>query len=74
MLLFNSKLHLFPGKLEAKWTEPFLSTKVFLHGEIELVSKENEKFTVNEQRIKIYLGHAESVHVVVETYLLMNSK
>ena len=29
MLLFNSRLHLFPGKLKSKWTRPFLITKVF---------------------------------------------
>ena len=67
---FNSKLNLFPGKLEAKWTGLFLSTNVFLHGAVDLESKEGEKFTVNGKRIKIYLRHAESVHEVVDTYLL----
>ena len=31
-------------------------------------NKEGENFTINRQRIKIYLGHAESVHEVVEAY------
>ena len=36
VLLFNSRLHLFLGKLKSKWTGPFLITKVFPHGEVEL--------------------------------------
>ena len=56
VLLFNSRLRLFPGKLKSKWTGPFLITKVFSHGAVELENKEGIKFTVNGQRIKIYLG------------------
>ncbi|XP_015072647.1 uncharacterized protein LOC107016811 [Solanum pennellii] len=66
VLLFNSRLRLFPGKLKSKWTEPFLITKVFPHGAVELDNKEDAKFTVNRQKIKIYLGHAESAHEVVK--------
>ena len=49
---------------------PFLITKVFPHGSAELENNEGAKFTVNGQRTKIYLGHAESVHDVVEAYRL----
>ena len=70
MLLFNSRLRLFPGKLKSKWTGPFLITKVFSHGVVELENEEGAKFTLNEQKIKIYLGHAKSVHEVVEAYPL----
>ena len=65
VLLFNSRLRLFPRKLKSKWTGPFLITKVFPHWEVELENNEGEKFTVNGQRIKIYIGDAESVHEVV---------
>ena len=70
VLLFNSRLHLFPGKLKSKWTGPFLIGKVFTHGEVKLENKEVAKFMDNGQWIKIYLGHAESVHEVVEAYPL----
>ena len=70
MLLFNSRLRLFPGKLNSKWSGPFLITKVFPHGVVELENKERARFMVNGQRIKIYLGHAESAHEVVEAYHL----
>ena len=39
VLLFNSRLRLFPGKLKSKWTGPFLLTKVFPHGAVELEKK-----------------------------------
>ena len=41
---------------------------MFSHRAVELENEEGEKFSVNEQQIKIYLGHAESVHEVVEAY------
>ena len=32
VLLFNSRLKLFPGKLKSRWSEHFTVTKVFSHG------------------------------------------
>ena len=34
VLLFNSRLHLFPGKLKSKWTGPYLVTQLFPHGAV----------------------------------------
>ena len=65
VLLFNYRLRLFSGKLKCKWTGPFLISKVFPYGVVEMVNKEGAKFTINGQRIKIYLGNAESVHEMV---------
>ena len=70
MLLFNSGLCLFPGKIKSKCAGPFFLTKGFSHGAVELDNKEGAMFMINEQRIKIYLGHGESVHEVVEAYYL----
>ena len=61
---------MFPSKLKSKWTGPFLISKVFLHGAVELENKEGARFTINGQRIKIRLGHAESTHETVEAYYL----
>ena len=66
VFLFNSRLHLFSGKLKSKWTSPYLVTQLFPHGAVELETKEGVRFKVNGQRIKIYLGHAESVNKVIE--------
>ena len=70
VLLFNSRLHLFPGKLKSKWTGPFLLTKVLSYGAVELENKEGTRFVVNGKRIKIYLGNAETVQEVIEAYHL----
>jgi len=37
VLLFNSRLRLFPGKLKSKWSRPFVIKEVRLHGAVELV-------------------------------------
>ena len=66
VLLFNSRLRLFLGKLKSKWTGPYLVTQLFPHGAAELETKEGVRFKVNGQHIKIYLGHAESVNKVIE--------
>ena len=70
VLLFNSRLRLFPGKLKSKWTGPFFLTKVFSHGAVELEKKDGTRFMVNGQRIKIYLGNTETVREVIEAYNL----
>lgn len=70
VLLYNSRLSWFLGKLESKWTKPYLITKLFPHGAIELETKEGVRFKVNGQRIKIYFRHAESANEVIEAYHL----
>ena len=58
------------GQTQVQVDRAILIAKVFPHGAVELENKEGTKFTVNGKRIKIYLGHAESVHEVVEPYHL----
>ena len=70
VLLFNSRLRLFPGKLKSKWTGPYLVTQLFIHVAVELETKEGVWFKVNGQHIKIYFGYAESVNEVIEAYHL----
>ncbi|XP_060961059.1 uncharacterized protein LOC133031549 [Cannabis sativa] len=36
VLLFNSRLKLFPGKLKSRWSGPFTVVKVFPYGVVEL--------------------------------------
>ena len=56
VLLFNSRLKLFPGKLKHRWSRPFIVTKVFPHGGAEVTHPENGTFKVNTQRLKPYFG------------------
>ena len=39
VLLFNSRLRLFPGKLKSRWTGPFTVTHSYPHGAVELCNK-----------------------------------
>jgi hypothetical protein len=54
VLLFNSRLKLFPGKLRSRWSGPFQITNVFPSGAVEIKGKSMEPFTVNGQRLKHY--------------------
>ncbi|CAN6562550.1 unnamed protein product [Malus baccata var. baccata] len=55
VLLFNSRLRLFPGKLRSKWIGPFVITNVFVHGAVQIQSlKTGQEFKVNEHRLKPY--------------------
>ena len=60
VLLFNSRLRLFSGKLKSKWSGPYLITQVFPHGAAELKAKEGVRFKRNRDRIKLYFGHKAS--------------
>ena len=54
VLLFNSRLKLFSGKLKSRWDGPFLVKTVFPHGAIELISRDGTPFKVNGHRVKKY--------------------
>ncbi|XP_060969951.1 uncharacterized protein LOC115713732 [Cannabis sativa] len=56
VLLFNSRLKLFPGKLKSRWSGPFTVVKVFPYGAVELKGDGPATFKVNGQRLKFYLG------------------
>ena len=44
VLLNNSRLRLFSGKLKSKWTGPYLITQLFPHETVELETKEGVRF------------------------------
>ena len=55
MLLYDSKLHLFLGKLKSRWTGPFTIQEVYPNGSVNLLnSKDHRVFKVNGQRLKPY--------------------
>ena len=56
VLLFNSRLKLFPSKLKSKWSSPFIVVQVFPYGGVEIMHPEKGKFKVNAQRLKPYFG------------------
>ncbi|XP_019246511.1 PREDICTED: uncharacterized protein LOC109226172 [Nicotiana attenuata] len=65
VLLFNSRLKLFPGKLKSKWSGSFTVVSVSPYGAIELESKDGTRtFKVNGQRVKHYLGTTGERHQI----------
>lgn len=58
VLLFNSRLKLFPGKLKSRWSGPFTITEVRPYGAVVLEDN-GRKFTVNGQRLKPYFTDAK---------------
>ncbi|XP_022867536.1 uncharacterized protein LOC111387228, partial [Olea europaea var. sylvestris] len=44
VLLFNSRLKIFPGKLNSHWSGPFVIRKVLPYGAMELVNKDGSTF------------------------------
>ena len=53
VILYHSRLHLFPGKLRSHWIGLFVVTNVFPHGAVEIQSLATSKvFKVNGHRLK----------------------
>ncbi|GJW11988.1 reverse transcriptase domain-containing protein [Tanacetum coccineum] len=56
VLLFNSRLKIFSGKLKSRWSGPFTIVQVFPYGTIELSQNSGPNFKVNGHRLKHYFG------------------
>ncbi|XP_057756116.1 uncharacterized protein LOC130975324 [Arachis stenosperma] len=57
VLLYNSRLKFFPGKLKSRWSGPFTVIKASPYGHVELMDDKTQRtFTVNGHRLKHYLG------------------
>ena len=54
VLLFNSRLKLFPEKLKSRWSGPFTVTQVYPYGAVEVSSEATSAFKVNGQCLKPY--------------------
>ncbi|KAL6332969.1 hypothetical protein AAG906_019984 [Vitis piasezkii] len=56
VLLYDSKLHLFPGKLKSRWTGPFIIHDVQSNGVVELLNFNSTRtFKVNGHRLEPYI-------------------
>ena len=56
VLLYNSRLYLFSGKLQSRWSGPFIVRHISSHGAIEIHNPKTKNiFKVNGHRVKPYL-------------------
>ncbi|GKE12833.1 reverse transcriptase domain-containing protein, partial [Tanacetum coccineum] len=56
VLLFNSRLKLYLGKLKSRWSGAFTITQVFPYRTVELSQTSRPNFKVNGHRLKHYFG------------------
>ncbi|GJT06172.1 reverse transcriptase domain-containing protein [Tanacetum coccineum] len=70
VLLFNSRLKIFSGKLKTRWSGPFTITKVFPYGTIELSQPDGLNFNLNGHRVKHYFGGNLPPKVVQDLHTL----
>ena len=64
VLLYNSRLRFFPGKLRSRWSGPFTITQVFSSGVVEVSHDTKGTFKVNGHRLKPYLDDAFDKHKI----------
>ena len=56
VLLYNSRLKIFPRKLKSRWSGPYTVVAVTPFGAVTLKTNYGDEFKVNGQRLKHYLG------------------
>nr|GMC64399.1 Pol polyprotein [Ipomoea batatas] len=54
VLLYNSQLKLFPGKLKSRWLGPFKVVEQSPSGAVTIVGTTGDPFVVNGQRLKLF--------------------
>ena len=56
VLLYNSRVHLFLGKLRSRWSGPFIVKHVYPYGAFDIENPKNDNvFKVNEHILKMFL-------------------
>nr|GEX62491.1 hypothetical protein [Tanacetum cinerariifolium] len=56
VLLFNSRLKIFSGKLKSRWSDPFIISEIYPYGTAKLIHPDGCNFKVNCHRLKHYHG------------------
>nr|GFC43200.1 reverse transcriptase domain-containing protein [Tanacetum cinerariifolium] len=56
VLLFNSRLKIFSGKLKSRWSGPFTIAEIYPYGTAKLIHPDCCNFKVNCHRLKHYHG------------------
>nr|GFA01708.1 reverse transcriptase domain-containing protein [Tanacetum cinerariifolium] len=56
VLLFNSRLKIFSGKLKSRWSGPFIISKIYPYEIDKLTHSDGSNFKVNCHRLKHYHG------------------
>ncbi|KAJ4724585.1 Transposon Ty3-I Gag-Pol polyprotein [Melia azedarach] len=66
VLLYNSRLRLFPEKLRSRWSGPFTVVRAFPYGAVEINHETKGTFKMNGQRLKHYVdNHFEQCKTII---------
>jgi hypothetical protein len=58
VLLYNFRLHLFPGKLRSRCSDPFIVKHVYPYGACDIENPKNDNvFKVNGHRLNVYFDN-----------------
>jgi hypothetical protein len=58
VLLYDSRLHLFPEKLRSRWSGPFIVKHVYPYRAFDIENPKNDSvFKVNGHRLKAYFDN-----------------
>jgi hypothetical protein len=58
VLLYHSRLYLFPGKLRSRWSNPFIVKHVYLDRACDIENPKNDNvFKVNGHHLKVYFDN-----------------
>nr|GEY21911.1 putative ribonuclease H-like domain-containing protein [Tanacetum cinerariifolium] len=69
VLLFNSRLKIFSGKLKSRWSGPFTISQVYPYGTVELSQPDGPNFKVNGYCLKHYFREdVPNIPVNVKTH------
>nr|GFC47694.1 reverse transcriptase domain-containing protein [Tanacetum cinerariifolium] len=71
VLLFNSRLKIFSGKLKSHWSGPFTISKIYPYGTAKLIHPDGCNFKVNCYRLKHYHGGDPPPLEIPDDYLPM---
>ena len=67
VLLYDSRLHLFPGKLRSRWKGPYRVLHIFPYGAFELKNEQDgSTFKVNGGRLKKFQEEIKEEEQVLE--------
>nr|GEZ35995.1 reverse transcriptase domain-containing protein [Tanacetum cinerariifolium] len=71
VLLFNSRLKIFSGKLKSRWSGPFTISEISPYGTAKLIHPDGCNFKVNCHRLKHYHGGDPPPFEIPDDYLSM---
>ncbi|XP_022014137.1 uncharacterized protein LOC110913623 [Helianthus annuus] len=70
VLLYNSRLRLFPGKLKSRWMGPYTVKEIFTYRAVTIEDLNGVNFIVNGHHLKLYInGPVDPVEEILKLHV-----